>query len=244
MATTSLFHFTRTFDTLSKIICQKSFWPQFCLEDASWITGETKTQVAFCITSFCDIPLSRLDEHVSIFGKYGIALSKEWGLRSGLNPVLYINKKSPMINGLRDSFDKADHVYEALGAEAYIPAVTLAGYCKPYQGVVHRKGLEIQKVFYDEQEWRYIPRNIHGNFSLYDTIENPKKERLEQLNQETKKYSLKFAADDVKYVVVDTSADACSIIETIEKAFAKAPAQTVSRLLTRIVTLTDVKSDF
>ena len=244
MVTTSLFHFTRSFDTLSAILVGGSFWPQFCLEDASWIRNRP-TQLAFCVTCFCDIPLSKLDGHRDIFGSYGIGLSKDWGLRNGLNPVVYINKDSPIIAMLREAFGSSDHLYEALGSDAYTSAIELAAYCKPYQGIVRRKAGEVPVTFYDEHEWRYVPRTIYKTTQFFfDTIEHPEKNRLQQLSLETKRFSIGFEADDIRYIVVERNDEISAAIELIRRAFGGASESTVSRLLTRVVSLDDVGRDF
>ena len=40
--------------------------------------------------SFCDIPITLLDEHTSRYGVYGIGLSKDWGIKRGVTPTMYI----------------------------------------------------------------------------------------------------------------------------------------------------------
>jgi len=49
---------------------------------------------AIPMVCFCDIPLSQLVSHIDTYGKYGLGMSKEWGIKKGLNPVIYFNKNS------------------------------------------------------------------------------------------------------------------------------------------------------
>ena len=84
----NLFHFTKTLDVL-KLILQKGICPRYCLEDFEWFGSEIHKQIAFPISCFCDIPLSRISEHTDFYGNFGVGLTKDWGLRNGLEPVAY-----------------------------------------------------------------------------------------------------------------------------------------------------------
>lgn len=86
----TLFHFTKSSKVL-KLILKNGFWPRYCLEDVSWMgmDAEDAEYVAFPAVCFCDIPLSRIDEHVAFYGAFGIGLRKEWAVINNLNPILY-----------------------------------------------------------------------------------------------------------------------------------------------------------
>ena len=74
----TLFHFTKNINTLKNIL-QNGFWPRYCLEDFNWYNAELG-YIAYPMVCFCDIPLSRINEHVKFYGDYGIGLTKNWGL--------------------------------------------------------------------------------------------------------------------------------------------------------------------
>src|SRR3954452_24120364 len=91
--TQTLFHFTRSLDTLLRIL-REGFWPQYCLEDVRWL-GDGSTQWrAWPMVSFCVIPISRLDEYTEFRGGYGIGVYREHWESAGLNPVLYVSPDS------------------------------------------------------------------------------------------------------------------------------------------------------
>ena len=46
---------------------------------------------------FVIFPLSQLKDHVKVYGSYGIGMSKDWGRRMGINPILYIHGKSELV---------------------------------------------------------------------------------------------------------------------------------------------------
>lgn len=62
------------------------------------------------MVSFCDIPLTRADEHRGKYGKFAIGLMKSWGDKNGLNPVLYLKSDSlkGAINNLTMTFEQAE----------------------------------------------------------------------------------------------------------------------------------------
>lgn len=53
------------------------------------LTENAHDFVAFPMVCFCDIPLSRIDEHIGFYGRFGIGMTRKWAEQNGLNPVLY-----------------------------------------------------------------------------------------------------------------------------------------------------------
>lgn len=84
----NLFHFTKSIDIL-ELILVGGFKPRYCLEDVAWQGIDTEEFIAFPMTCFCDIPLSRISEHTDFYGQYGLGMSKDWGAKNNLDPVLY-----------------------------------------------------------------------------------------------------------------------------------------------------------
>ena len=85
--TSSVFKFTKDFELLKKIL-RDGIIPNYCEEDLSF--DKTAFVVGIPMASFCDIPITLLDEHNKRYGNYGIALSKEWAKEKGLTPIMYI----------------------------------------------------------------------------------------------------------------------------------------------------------
>lgn len=42
-----------------------------------------------CLT---DIPLDKISKHTEKYGKFGIGLSKDWAIKNGAQPVIYVDK--------------------------------------------------------------------------------------------------------------------------------------------------------
>jgi hypothetical protein len=89
----TLFHFTKSNDILKSLI-KDGFWPRYCLEDVKWMDLEENDFIAYPMACFCDIPLSRVDEHVNFYGKFGIGLTKQWAMSNGLTPVHYVSQNN------------------------------------------------------------------------------------------------------------------------------------------------------
>lgn len=176
--TSSVFHFTAQYELLKKIIKQ-GIIPNYCEEDLSF--DETDFCVGIPMACFCDIPITLLDEHTGRYGKYGVALTKEWARKNGLNPVMYItnnevirsvyyyhenvqamlNDEQSMVNGLwmgcgPGNINRrlcAGEIAQRLGAlQEHFINLHIIGYLKKYDSNTTNN--------YEENEWRYlVPEN-------------------------------------------------------------------------------------
>ncbi len=99
LRTSSLFHYPKKLNTLKKILAQ-GFKPNYCKENFS-ISDTQNLIVGIPMVSFCDIPLTRISNFKYRYNEYAIGLSKEWGLRNGINPVLYATPNSFLFNSLQ-----------------------------------------------------------------------------------------------------------------------------------------------
>ena len=92
ISTNSIIHYTDSIDKL-ELILKEGFAIKYCEEKLIVVDG-VGSGAAHPLVSFCDIPLSQSYKHFNAYGKYGIGLSKEWASSMGINPVLYLDKKS------------------------------------------------------------------------------------------------------------------------------------------------------
>jgi abortive phage resistance protein AbiGi (putative antitoxin) len=100
ISSNSLFHFTDNIDTIFEILTNK-FYGSYCKETLHY--KEEKAPMIIPMICFCDIPLKTISNY-AIYGKYGIGLTKEWGIKNKLNPVLYLEKNSELAHSLVESF--------------------------------------------------------------------------------------------------------------------------------------------
>jgi hypothetical protein len=92
LSANSLFHFTDDFDKLTSILGGK-FHGSYCKEQFHH-NGVAQIMIIPKI-SFCDIPLKTIS-NIHVYGNYGIGLTKDWGMRNKLNPVLYLEKNASL----------------------------------------------------------------------------------------------------------------------------------------------------
>lgn len=90
LSSSNLYHFTREKKFLKSIL-ENGFYPRTSIENLSFLMHNyTRAFIGVPMVCFCDIPINLIEEHTNQYGRYGIGLSKEWGIRNGLNPVQYI----------------------------------------------------------------------------------------------------------------------------------------------------------
>jgi hypothetical protein len=238
----TLFHFTKNIDFVKSILSE-GFWPRYCLEDLSWYAHNIDF-VAFPMVCFCDIPLSRINEHVSFYGEYGIGVKKEWALANKLNPVSYLSASSnygTAINNLYKNFDHSGSTtyYKNAGRDLNIILSNL----KPLDGNMVVSGKHIHKEFYQENEWRYNPGDRVTNPWLAK-LNYEKPDLLESYNQETKsKCSLIISPGDIKYIFVKKDSDIPDIINFIQTELDHYSSSDLKILMSRVVSLESISSD-
>lgn len=174
--TTSLFRFSRDFESLQRVL-KNGIYPNYCEEDLSY--DDNNFVIGIPMISFCDIPITLLDEHTSRYGVYGIGLSKKWGIQNGITPIMYIANDAVLRSAhyrIKNDFEvgkivnskefKAqmlqDTVLKGFPLDMYAQKleaqlehdinIYIVGYMKKYEGIY--KGKPINN--YVENEWRFI----------------------------------------------------------------------------------------
>ena len=101
----TLFTFTRKLEFLIPYIKNKMISPRYCVEDISYLKIRNLKKIAFPMKCFCDINLHRIAEHLAWYGYYGLAFSKEWGMKKKIQPIQYINPDSDLRKDFSSAFD-------------------------------------------------------------------------------------------------------------------------------------------
>ena len=152
----TLFHFTKNIEFLKDILVN-GFWPRYCLEDSGWYGGEG-FNVAYPMVCFCDIPLSRVGDHVGFYGDYGIGVTREWAQTNELSPVLYISQNTPVHSSL-SSLLIGNRTGTGYYHNSNSDVNRLMANVKPLQGTMRLGDGIVVKEFYQESEWRAVPVN-------------------------------------------------------------------------------------
>ena len=223
----TLFNFTSQLKYLIDTIEDKMLSPRYVEEDEQYLSLPNIKSLSFPMKCFCDINLHRLGEHLSWYGYYGLAFSKEWGMKHGIQPIQYINPESE----LRKSYTKAfTEALQTMAATEYSPSqaimnnylLTQLAFYKPYQGLMLNRvnGKTEVKCFTDECEWRFVPDLSATTYKqAYDQDEIKKLYLDEYSNsmRRNKDISLQFDYSDIKYIIVKESNDLIPLVACINE---------------------------
>jgi Putative abortive phage resistance protein AbiGi, antitoxin len=252
LSSNTIIHFTKSLVNLKGILTD-NFKIKYCRET---IVTKSKTHnLLFPIISFCDIPFSQIMTHVNSYGHYGIGLKKSWAEEKGLNPVLYLDKGSSLAEHIFTRlYEKLkvgkSKISEFSPEERYL--LDFMRYLKNYQGDLSRTGKKTIKNyrFSDEREWRYVldPSLEYPLFgTVPDTLLNDEpryKAAKKEYSEKLQKERLIFTPEDVNYIIISKESERTNIIDTLEKVSGKYPHEQVKRLISRIISVDQLKTDF
>lgn len=200
----TLFHFTNSVETLVKIL-RAGFWPRYCSEDFRWY-NEQLGYVAYPLVSFCDIPLTRIKDHVDYYGGFGFGMSRDWAIRAGLNPVIYLSENSSLRHSIL-SLAQPELFVSPQHVPKYIDHLfELLALIKPLSGKMARpEGGEVNKDFYLENEWRYTPTLAQGRKCI--PVQKCMVEKDIYDKYTLNNCLLEFDIKDINYIIVQKETD-------------------------------------
>ena len=238
LSTNTLFHFTNSIEVLFKIL-EEGFWPKYSKE-TGW-DGVGKPQFAIPMVSFCNIPLSQIERHISYYGNYGIGISMDWAVtEENIQPVLYITRKAiPNIYDVvkDDSNEKKKNKSRWLFFLSRIkPYIGWNWECKESKQTIN------DYLYYNEREWRYIPEGLSEAQQCIDVREDID---LKPYNQKMKEYSLKVPLPEIKYIIVKEENERIIALNKIDELFeGKYTQEQLTLLKSKILTCEQIKNDF
>ena len=166
LSSNTLFHFTDTIDALTGILIDE-FRPRYALEDLGHTFGRARDErdptIGIPMVCFCDIPLSQTIDHVQTYGNYALGLTKDWGMRSSVAPVIYSDPEGGTAKSILDLYERADPDPPG-GRDAPASLADSSSDLFAFssrKGRFHRRGKPARHVkFYDEPEWRYVRTHL------------------------------------------------------------------------------------
>ncbi len=245
ISTESIIHYTTKFEYLTSII-KEGFRIKYCAEEIELRDGTSKS--AHPMLSFCDIPLSSSKEHFEKYGYYGIGLSKVWARKTGINPVIYIDKDSLIAETLlRFIEERRKSVDSNLTKEQRNDILRIRSYMKNYSGDLRRRKGEIIKnyKFFDEREWRLIPRKEQINNAKFSIHMKDYIKDRDSYNNKLKDCRIEFDLLDISYIIVKNESDVNRMITFLTNTFSdKLKSNKLSYLFTKICTTKQIKQDY
>jgi len=243
--TQTLFHFTKSLDVLLRIL-EEGFWPQYSLEDLTWLNNpKAVPRIAWPMVSFCDIPISRLREHIGTYGNYGIGVCRQQWTAAGLNPILYVSPDSLLRDFLSELLLESQHTSDRRKRTA---GMVLLAHCKPLKGTSEIDGTTRTTDYYSECEWRFIPwvEVVGGekNYSFFlkeDQFRD--KGILATANDERRRdQMLRVWPDAVRYLLVRTREEVPKVMNFIDSKIVH-PKLVKDMLKTRIIVWEEISGD-
>ena len=243
LSSTTLFHFTRSYGVLVKIL-REGLQPRFCVEYA-W--GDKDLIIPMICT--CDIPLSEIGFHRKKYGEYGIGLKKSFAKNKGFTPVFYLSDKSKLYELL--AFYAKNMKIPSMSPWDKIEEETLLYYAKRSVGTdcdrEHLK-MTLKPKFSNEKEWRYVPEispSVHMYVEQKGKGQDVDKERL---NKSTEHLKIALTPDSINYLIVNNEDERMKLFkELAEIAKEKGDSSWKNKfqeLQTRIISTELMKEDF
>lgn len=245
ISASSLFHFTDQKPALFGIL-ENNFKIYNCKETIRFKGAINEYRIP--MVSFCDIPLSQIKEHITKYGRYGVGLTKNWGKRKRLNPVLYLSSGSfvaeSYVTAARHFIEDDDGSMDSISTEQkYL--LDVARYIKNYEGDLTRKGSTYKDYrFSDEREWRYVPPIEEDCEMLVSDEWYKSAKNKAYTDSKLTDLRLTFDPNDIKYIIIDNDSEITELVEHLKRVKGKNYTyHDIERLTTRILTCEQIMSD-
>ncbi len=164
-----------------------------------------------------------------------MGLTRQWGESNGLAPVIYLSQLAPVTSALSSLFGSN------LGSAENVN--TIISCIKPVEGSMVVGNEPITKEFYQENEWRYVPKSPQiRQWVSKEEHSNP--HILSQINETAKQFGgLQISPNDIKYIFVKSDSDIPSIIDFIQTELGSFSGNDLKVLMSRVVSLDNINVD-
>lgn len=221
------FHYTKSLETLARYIIPGGFWPQYSLEDFSWVQGGKPLYLAFPCVCFTDLPLEQSAMHRDDYGDYVIGFDADWKSAAQLRQLQYVTADEKSTSLLDEhhcrALVKCGDLDVSNGVTHFTPAKLVPEdfdgvwdvlpYLKENLGHTlqrlpkqrgDKKHIWLTKYLKDEREWRYIPeRHRNSLFSVRD-YDFRTMDELGAFSESAHDSHLKFEIEEVSIIILKT----------------------------------------
>lgn len=252
----TLFTFVNSFEYLVPYIKNACLFPRYCEEDIGYLNIPNLNRIDIPMKCFCDINLHKMGVHLEWYGYYGLAFSKEWGMKNRIQPIHYINPESDLCKDFSYAFKEALQSKNDSGESSFLESLLKSYllhdlmYFKPYEGMIVKRTAKSEppqrKCFTDECEWRFIPdlsktefpQVIYDNGILNTGIMYHINKSLTKLPE----IALKFDYSDLKYIIIHTNEDFIELLKVIKNLTTDEYIR--DELISKIIIWDKAKGDF
>ncbi|CAJ1799084.1 hypothetical protein OPFLODJI_01329 [Aeromonas hydrophila] len=243
ISTNSIIHYTGSYKALTSIL-EEGFKVKYCLEKL-YLHDEV-SNAAHPMVSFCDIPLSDSTQHFSAYGKYGIGLSKEWAIKNGVNPVIYIDRNSLFAKSIEGLIKERRRDDSNLTEQQKGEILRIKSYAKNYSGELTRKNVKKNDYkFYDEREWRLVPGAEDLNNTSFSISASYYKRDKDKQNEKLANIRISFDAQDISYIIVKDTSQILSMVNFLRTTYSsRCTADELDILLTKICSTEQIMQDY
>jgi hypothetical protein len=184
---------------------------------------------------FCDIPLSKTKFHLDWYGNYGLGIRQETLKKIGVSPVLYVHET--MVNEVIKPMVRNTEFHKIIALTKKYSGTT---YSLQSDGTYRRT----TRKFYDEREWRYVPKNVKikwykRTYGIQEGLDEARKLNKEQPYLDD---SIQLSFFDIDYIIVKDVKDFTSLIDVLRRKFPNQDEFQV--ILTKVMTAKQIKKDF
>lgn len=262
LSTSSLFHYTKSLDTLIGILSTglrfstvREPYPQIGYGESIFTRiGLQKTYVDNHIVCFCDIPLTKAVEHRKYYNSYTIGLSKDWGKRNNVTPVRYVHSNSPGFSGKIIEFMEIYYNQKDLGTN-FVNEFLNAKFSQPIDITTFDANAKIaiealEKTLLESLE--FIASGFPF-FKAYETTDPLQRTQLKRYYDErewrayaepSNKNNLIFSWDDIDFIICKTKKE-CEQLYKKRKMFAGfLSIIPISRLWQKIYSFEEIDANF
>lgn len=180
---------------------------------------------------FCDIPLSKIKEHTTWYGKYAIGIRPEFLKEKGVSPVIYTHSRTPFL--YKGESEKVCSEFRSFPVLKYLKK------CSGQQDKRHTDQFK-SKRFIDEREWRIVsnrPAIVKRFKNLKELRAQTEKEKENVLRTP---FYVKISPEEIEYIVVSSREEIPIIVEWLTDHF----PDSYLEYLPKILAYPQVERDF